>query len=331
MFFSIVIPTYNPKPYLSQLLCTIASNDCIDDIEIIIVDDCSTESFDEIIQQYLNLNIKIITNDKHYGYPAIGRQRGLDEAMGTWICFADQDDYFKDNTFDVLKKVIIDKQIKNCLMGSFYIVYDDHMVLDVPHSAQTHGKLFEKTFLQQYNIQYSDIKYNEDTCFINKIKCISFFYDVKVYMIEEPFYYWVRHSNSLSSSSTYRLLSLLSYIKIALQDIFKFLILSQDNENKYKEFIKLFIAIYIRIYFYQQTTDMPTWENYEKEVKKQNILLSIYKTKFKELTNITNKEIINIVNNELDYIYNIIRMEQSTQIMFEHETFEQWLNENFPD
>ena len=332
MFFSIIIPTYNPKPYLSKLLQSVASNNCIEDIEIIISDDRSIEPFDEIIQQYSNLNIKNFLNDKHYGYPAIGRQNGLDEATGEWICFIDQDDYFIDNAFDILKETINKNQIKNCLMSSFYIVYEDNgIVLQAPHSQQTHGKLFEKTFLEKYNIKYNDIKHNEDTCFVNDVKCISFYYDVPVYMSEEPYYYWIRHPKSLSTSNEYRLLSLVEYIKISLQSIFKFLTLSQNNDNKYKEFIKLFLSIYIRIYFYQQTVDMLTWENYQKEKNKWNILLSIYMKKFKELTIINNTEILEIINNELDEIYNIIRMESSNKIMFEHETFEQWLNENFPD
>ena len=63
MFFSIIIPTYNPNTCLTKLLESIDSNYCIDDIEIIISDDCSTESFDDLLTPFSHLNIRKIVND----------------------------------------------------------------------------------------------------------------------------------------------------------------------------------------------------------------------------------------------------------------------------
>jgi glycosyltransferase involved in cell wall biosynthesis len=49
MFFSIIVPTYNPRKFLPKLLDSIATNKILDDIEIILSDDLSTEPFDDIV------------------------------------------------------------------------------------------------------------------------------------------------------------------------------------------------------------------------------------------------------------------------------------------
>lgn len=82
MLFSIVVPIYNPGDCLKRLLTSIDTNYCIDDIEVILSDDLSTEPFDDLIEDFNNLTIKIIKNDKHYGFPRAGRQHGLEEAKG---------------------------------------------------------------------------------------------------------------------------------------------------------------------------------------------------------------------------------------------------------
>jgi len=61
--FSIIIPTYNPNKYLPILLNSINMNNCLNEIEVIIVDDLSTESFDEIIKQYNKITIRKYSNE----------------------------------------------------------------------------------------------------------------------------------------------------------------------------------------------------------------------------------------------------------------------------
>ena len=89
MFFSVIIPTYNPDDKIVVLLNSIIANQCKDEIEVILADDCSTIDLNNIIEIYPELNIKIIVNQKHAGFPRMGRQNGLDAAQGEWITFAD--------------------------------------------------------------------------------------------------------------------------------------------------------------------------------------------------------------------------------------------------
>ena len=89
MFFSIIIPTYNPKKYLNKLLNSIIKNNCLNEIEIIIVDDQSEEDFSDILLQYPKCHFKVIKNDHHYGFSRVGRQTGSEHAQGKWMVFAD--------------------------------------------------------------------------------------------------------------------------------------------------------------------------------------------------------------------------------------------------
>lgn len=76
MLFSIIIPTYNPGEYLDRMLASINRNFCIQDMEIILADDCSDEDLNIYKEHYPELTIHIIKNDKHYGFPRHGRQNG---------------------------------------------------------------------------------------------------------------------------------------------------------------------------------------------------------------------------------------------------------------
>ncbi|MBR4890254.1 MAG: glycosyltransferase family 2 protein [Clostridia bacterium] len=66
-------------------------------IEVIIVDDCSTENYSEIYNEFLNLNLTILRPEKNSG-PGVCRHMGVDKAVGKYITFIDSDDRFIDST-----------------------------------------------------------------------------------------------------------------------------------------------------------------------------------------------------------------------------------------
>ena len=167
MFFSVIIPSYNPRPFLQRLLDSIVHNKCINEVEIIISDDCSTEPFDDIIKNYTNLNIRMISNEVHAGFPRNGRQHGADEAKGQWICFSDQDDYFVDNAFDKVKDFIEKNNVHNYLISNFIMEDTNNNLRTVEDGTKgwTHGKFYEKIFWDKYNMGYD--KYLMEYCRLN--------------------------------------------------------------------------------------------------------------------------------------------------------------------
>jgi len=87
---SVIIPTYNRAHYLGEAIESILNQDIQDcRIEILVVDDGSTDNTQEVLQKYTH-KIRYIYQDNRGAGPA--RNRGIDEATGEWISFLDSDD-----------------------------------------------------------------------------------------------------------------------------------------------------------------------------------------------------------------------------------------------
>ena len=90
---SIVIPVYNVEEYIKQCLDSIV-NQTLQDIEIIVVNDCSPANEDKIIQEFAHKDsrIKYIKLEKNVGQGE-ARNIGLSQATGEYFYCADSDDY----------------------------------------------------------------------------------------------------------------------------------------------------------------------------------------------------------------------------------------------
>lgn len=98
--FSIIIPHYNSPDLLMRCLDSIPVRE---DIQVIVVDDCSPNS-DNYIEKYPQLSRPYVEYYKTSQGGSAGRARntGLNYAKGKWLIFADADDYFYPNAFDII-------------------------------------------------------------------------------------------------------------------------------------------------------------------------------------------------------------------------------------
>ena len=99
---SIIVPHYNSPAYLCRLLDSIPMRD---DIEIIVVDDRSTEKLEELEEckkKYESDNIIFITSDSPNKGSGAARNVGIKIAKGKWMIFSDADDVFLEGFEDVL-------------------------------------------------------------------------------------------------------------------------------------------------------------------------------------------------------------------------------------
>lgn len=88
---SIIMPSYNTADYIKESIESV-KNQTYKNWELLIIDDCSTDNTDEIVQEYLVDNrIKYIKNDQNSG-AAVSRNKGLKVAKGKWVAFLDSDD-----------------------------------------------------------------------------------------------------------------------------------------------------------------------------------------------------------------------------------------------
>ncbi len=100
-FFSIIIPVYNVEQWLERCLESILADQC-KDMEILLVDDGSTDSSGQICDQYAAAHPFIQVIHKENGGLSSARNAGLDHATGEWISFIDSDDWVdRDSYFSI--------------------------------------------------------------------------------------------------------------------------------------------------------------------------------------------------------------------------------------
>ncbi len=89
---SVIIPVYNVEKYLRECLDSVV-NQTLKDLEIILVDDGSTDSSLSICQEYEQIDSRIkVLKQKNQG-AGVARNRGLDSASGDYLYFLDSDDF----------------------------------------------------------------------------------------------------------------------------------------------------------------------------------------------------------------------------------------------
>lgn len=88
---SVIVPVYNVEQYLDECLNSIRQQ-TYENLEIIVVEDCSTDKSLEVLSKHLNdQRIKLIRHEKNSGLSA-ARNTGIDAAKGDYIMFIDSDD-----------------------------------------------------------------------------------------------------------------------------------------------------------------------------------------------------------------------------------------------
>ena len=92
---SVIIPTYRRYELLKEAVCSVLTQ-TYQDIEIIVVDDCSGDNTSQIAA--FSPKIKYLCNDRNSG-PGYSRRRGLLLSQGEYIVFLDDDDYYTDFSF----------------------------------------------------------------------------------------------------------------------------------------------------------------------------------------------------------------------------------------
>lgn len=106
---SIIIPVYNTGKHIEKCLNSIKNQTTNIDLEIIIINDGSTDDSENIVKQYIEKH-KEFLNIKYYSKENEGvaktRNFGIEKATSDYIMFLDSDDYIEPETFETLEKYI---------------------------------------------------------------------------------------------------------------------------------------------------------------------------------------------------------------------------------
>ncbi len=131
---SLIVPVYNAEKYLKKCLDSLCNQKTSYQYEIIAVNDGSTDSSLEILEEYKreNQNIRIITQ-KNQGISA-ARNIGIENAYGQYIGFVDNDDFVTENYCEVLLKKAFEKNADIVKCGHFrYDVANERVATEITH------------------------------------------------------------------------------------------------------------------------------------------------------------------------------------------------------
>lgn len=146
--FSVVIPLYNKSYGIEKAIESILNQNTSVDYEIIIVNDGSTDDSVSKVEKYLcNSNI-ILINQENSGV-SVARNVGIQESKFKYICFLDADDWWNDNYFSTLSK-LIENNPKEVFFLMGYSKVLDHYSKDIKISSKLEifhnfGNSFSKT------------------------------------------------------------------------------------------------------------------------------------------------------------------------------------------
>ena len=201
MKISIIIPIYNSEKYLHILLESVI-NQTYKDIEIILVNDGSTDNSLNICEEFKRKDNRIKLCNKSNGGVSSARNKGIEIATGEYITFIDSDDYVDINYIEMLVNNIEDgyliKIFNNKKLDTKIGKYEFiKKVLVNEVTGGCWGYLFDKKILDFNNIRFdSNTSYMEDTIFV-----MEYLMQVEnVKLIRENLYHYEAKKGSLTSS-----------------------------------------------------------------------------------------------------------------------------------
>lgn len=322
MKISVIVPFYNVEEYISRCLYSII-NQSYRNIEIILVDDGSTDRSSEIAKEYASKDDRIILISQKNSGQAAARNVGLRNATGDYISFVDSDDWLEVNMLERLIKImeLANSDIVQCrfqfdndairqhtayrlfdvaeLKSKNDIITDALLVKNI--LVAPWAKLFKKSFLIDNNLFFEEGIVNEDTLFTLKLSCfannISFSNDILYHAIERP--------GSTSRGSYKRLCS---HMVIALNQAKEFYI----KQGIFDQYESIFKARYIKSIQYNllQAAQRLPFSQY-KDIWKWNMQNSEYnefnRHAFRKYLPIVNRVLLSIFDN-CAAVYFIVRI-----------------------
>ena len=259
---SIIVPIYNAEAYLNKCIDSLI-NQTKKNIEIILVNDGSTDKSEEIIKSYKDKRIKYYKNkNKGIGYT---RNFGIDKSNSKYIMFLDSDDYLDINACEKLFNKI-EKDSSDVVISDFTIVHNGNekvevikefkktnlnknsdILLDINLSPW--NKIYSSKLIKDNNIRFpEDIKY-EDVLFV--LECLD--KSKNVSKLNKALNYYVVRDNSESKTYDKKVFDILEVVK-RFRSYFN---------NKYKEDVDKLTVKILTNYTIQQRYQLSIKDGYK--------------------------------------------------------------------
>lgn len=255
-FVSVIVPVYNAEKYLRQMLKTVV-NQTLKRIEIICINDGSTDRSAEIIKEFSKNDSRIIYLEQPHINAGAARNKGLDAAKGRYVVFWDADDKFEKRALETMYEKSESKKADICVCGVNEFTdegktyeADGYLREDlIPKKDPFHkfdiserffdfasnvlwNKMYLREFLSENNLHFQSIRQANDTAFVmlslylaNAITCVN----------KKLVFYRVNNKNSLTGRSSETVFCPYEAYLYTLQEIKKypdFLLVQKSFRNK---------------------------------------------------------------------------------------------------
>ena len=243
---SVIVPVYNVEKYISKCLESLV-NQTLDDLEIIIVNDGSTDNSEKIIKQYIEHNPnKFIYLTKENGGLSDARNYGIPYAKGEYIAFLDSDDYVEENTYKDMYE-LAKRENSDLVECDFIWEYPNKKKIDVGEiyngkheMAQkvrvvAWNKLIRKTILEKTKIEFPKGYRYEDLEFTYKLIP----YIEKVSFLKKPCVHYIQRDNFISNTQNERTKEIL--------EVFDHVISYYKEKEIYEEYFTQIEYTYTRV------------------------------------------------------------------------------------
>lgn len=232
---SIIIPTYNLENYVQKCITSI-QNQTYKDLDIIFVDDGSTDHTKAIIEEATKNDLRIRLFDGQHKGVSNARNIGLDHAKGEYISFIDGDDFVSEQYINTLLEWMDSSNADITIGGTIDVnenyepikvssgqvssvenrnIFLKNIVLCQTYTCVVWGKLYKKTVI-------GDIRFNTN---IEIAEDFEFLYQVskniqKVYYNTMPLYNWLlREKSSLHTAKCTQVIKSLKTHEMILEEI----------------------------------------------------------------------------------------------------------------
>lgn len=187
MKISVVVPVFNVEKYLRRCLESLSSQ-TYKDLEIIMVNDGSTDNSQDICDEYVERDKRFKLIVKANGGLSDARNKGFEIATGEYILFIDSDDYIANNSIEEFVELIYNYNCPDIIIGSYLKVTDEQTVSDTCCYTNAQlmkgeeyllkcysknenimitawSKIYKRTFLRENNLSFRKGIVHEDELF----------------------------------------------------------------------------------------------------------------------------------------------------------------------
>ncbi len=245
---SVIVPVYNVEAYVEKCLRTLVEQ-TLEDIEIIVVNDGSTDNSKEIVQKLAKqFPEKIIYVEKENGGLSDARNYGMPYAKGEYIAFLDADDYVEKDMYQKMYE-LAKKENSDMVECDFYWEYPNKQKKDIGeiyHNKKemlekvrvvAWNKLIKKEVLEKAKVTFPKGYRYEDVEFTYKL--IPFL--EKVSFLKEPCIHYVQREGSISNSQNERTKEIFQVLDHVTKDY--------QEKGIYEEYKKELEYVYVRYAF----------------------------------------------------------------------------------